>query len=124
MSIASLRFSGVIAARDVAQREYRANPRAARFNLVGYTLLSAAVDACLLSLTADYRGHEIMFVVAPDTASDTPTLELARAFHPDVPIRGNLEGYRSFFDSSKARRILDWTHEPRRSLDSAVWSFA
>jgi len=124
MSIASLRFSGVCYARAVAEREYLANPKAARSELVAYTLLSAAVDACLLSLTADFRGHEIMFAVAPDTASDTPTLELARAFHPNVPIRGHLGGHRSFFDSSKATRILGWTHEPRPSFGAAERSFA
>jgi nucleoside-diphosphate-sugar epimerase len=124
MSIASLRFSWVIAARAVAQREYLANPRAARSELVGYTLLPAAVDACLLSLSADFRGHEIMFAVAPNTASDTPTLELARAFHPSVPIRGHLGEHRSFFDSSKATRILGWRHEPRPSFDAADRSFA
>ena len=119
MSIASLRFSWVVGARAVARREYLGNPMAARSELVGYTMLSAAVDACLLALTADYRGHEIMFIVAPDTASDTQTLELARTFHPDVPIRGDLSGHRSFFDSSKATRVLGWTHLSSRPFVSA-----
>ena len=70
------------------------------------------------------RGHEIMFAVAPDTASETPTLELERAFHPNVPIRGHLGEHRNFFDSSKATRILGWRHEPRPSFDASERSFA
>ena len=34
------------------------------------------------------------------------SLELARQYYPDVPIRGDLSGHRSFFDSSKAERLL------------------
>ena len=64
--------------------------------------------------TADrLRGHEVLFVVAPDTASDTPTVELARTYHPDVAVRGDLSGRRSFFDSSKAQRLLGWIHDAK-----------
>lgn len=111
MSIASLRFHWVTQDRSVAAREYRANPKAAVSHLVGYTLQSAAVRACLLSISTELRGHEVLFVVAPDTASDTPTVELARTYHPDVAVRGDLSGRRSFFDSSKAQRLLGWIHD-------------
>ena len=110
VSIASLRFHWVTTERDVARREYLAAPDAGRSHLFGYTLLSAAATACLRSVAADLGGHEVMFIVAPDTASDTPTLELARRFHPEAKIRADLTGHRSFFDSSKADRLIGPTH--------------
>jgi UDP-glucose 4-epimerase len=110
VSIASLRFHWVTTDRDVARREYLKAPEAGRLHLFGYTLLSAAATACLRSVATDFGGHEVMFIVAPDTASDTPTLELARRFHPDATIRADLTGHRSFFDSRKADRLIGPTH--------------
>jgi len=53
------------------------------------------------------------------TASDTPTLELARRFHPEAKIRADLAGHRSFFDSRKADRLIGPTHDPAR-MDGAI----
>ena len=41
---------------------------------------------------------------------DVPSLELAARFFPDVPIRGDLSGHRSFFSSAKAEKLLGWKH--------------
>jgi len=82
----------VCQASSVVQREYLVDPQASCSHLLGYTLLSAAVDACPL----------IMFAVAPETAFDTPTLELARAFHPDEPTRGAYGSHRSFRSADRS----------------------
>ncbi len=37
-----------------------------------------------------------------------PSLELAARHHPEVPVVGDLSGHRSFFDSSKATRLIGW----------------
>ena len=76
------------------------------------------MSASLLSLTAEFSGHEVFYVVAPDTTIDMPSRELAQRFFPKVPIRGSLDGYggfASFFSCAKAERILGWKHgvEPR-----------
>ena len=107
MRIASLRFHGLVANRE--------QMNAARADLVikhlwGYTLLSSAARACLLGVTADFRGHHTMYVVAPDTSVSTPTDELLREHYPGTPARKALPGSASLFDSSKAARILGWTH--------------
>jgi UDP-glucose 4-epimerase len=65
---------------------------------------------CLLALDDRFRGHEAFYIVAPETTSDTPSLELAARYFPDVPVWGDLGGHRSFFDSSKAERLLGWRH--------------
>jgi UDP-glucose 4-epimerase len=110
MSIASMRFHWVVPNRSIAA-EYSARIGAALAkHLWGYTLAEAAARACLLALTADFAGHEAFFIVAPDTVAGSPSLELAHTFFPEVPLRGDLSGNRSFFDCSKAERLLGWRH--------------
>ncbi|HUF00710.1 MAG TPA: NAD(P)-dependent oxidoreductase [Anaerolineales bacterium] len=112
MVIASMRFHWVVPNRDIAvqAKGYSQSPVASK-NLWAYTLHSAAAKACLLSLTADFTGHEVFYIVAPDTITEIPSLELKEKFFPDVPLRSELSGNQSFFNSSKAERILGWKHE-------------
>lgn len=112
LSIASLRFHWIVDNRDRAARLYKAIPARAVRTLAGYTRLDAAADACWRALAADFHGHEVFFIVAPNTALNRPSLEFAAEFHPGVPIRGDLSGQRSFFDSSKAEGLLGWKHGP------------
>jgi len=79
-------------------------------HLWAYTRFDAAADACLKSLDAPFVGHEVFYIAGPDTTMEAPTLDLARKFFPDVPVRGDLSGHKSFFDSSKAERMLGWKH--------------
>jgi nucleoside-diphosphate-sugar epimerase len=110
--IASMRFHAVVDDRSVAARLFGEPTQQFAKNLWAYTRFDAAADACLLSLDADFRGHEAFYIVAPDTVLDPPTLEVAAKFFPEVPIRGDLGGHRSFFSSAKAERMLGWTHPP------------
>ena len=107
--IASMRFHWVVPDRATAGSWF--NSPGEEKHLWAYTLYEAAARACLLSLTADYQGHEIFYIAAPDTTIDVPSLELAAEYFPDVPIRGDLSGYRSFFSSAKAERLLGWRHD-------------
>jgi UDP-glucose 4-epimerase len=110
VSIASMRFH-LVAPREIAQQHFNhLTPEAAK-HLWAYTTPVAAARACLLSLSAPFKGHEVFYIVAPNTTMDVPTLELAERFFPEVPIRGDLSGTRSFFNSSKAERILGWRHD-------------
>ncbi len=112
MTITSLRFHWVVPARSRAAGNGNDghNPHQAK-NLWGYTTFDAAARACLQSLTANFAGHEAFYIVAPDTVAGTPSLELRDEYYPDVPVRGDLSGNRSFFDSSKAERLLGWKHD-------------
>lgn len=111
LTIASLRFHAIVQDRATAAAGSARRPEIVAKHLWAYTRIRAAAHACLLSLTAPYTGHEVFYIVAPDTVSDTPSLELAQAHYPDVPIRGDLSGNNAFFDSSKATRILGWRHD-------------
>jgi nucleoside-diphosphate-sugar epimerase len=114
MVIASLRFHWVVADSTIATLD---RARAIEFgikSLWAYTNITAAAQACLLSLTAGYRGHEVFYIVAPESLLKLPSLELARRYHPEAEIRGDFGGSHGFFDCSKAERLLGWKHEDYR----------
>lgn len=111
LRIASLRFHLVVDERAQAAAVYGFVTKAASKHLWAYTLYDAASRACLLALDAPFKGHETFYIVAPDTVMDVPSLDLAGRFFPDVPVRGDLGGNRSFFSSAKAERLLGWRHE-------------
>lgn len=110
LRIASMRFHWVVPDRATAARPFGQATAEVRKHLWAYTLFEPAARACLLSLEANFTGHETFYIVAPDTSIDVPSLELAQRFFPDVPIKGDLSGYNSFFNSSKAERLLGWKH--------------
>ena len=111
ITIASLRFHGIVPDRTAAAGGRGTRGEIGVKHLWGYTRLDAAARACLLSLEASFVGHEVFYIVASDTAVETPSLELKQQFFPDVPLRSMLSGHRSFFDSSKAERLLGWQHD-------------
>jgi UDP-glucose 4-epimerase len=113
LRIASLRFHWVVSDSEQSRRVYAdpANPGAAK-HLWAWTDLQAAARACLLGVTAEFSGHQPLFIVAPTTVADRPSLELAREHYPEVPVRGDLGGNRAFFSSERAVRVLGWLHDP------------
>jgi nucleoside-diphosphate-sugar epimerase len=108
--IASMRFHWVVPERATSAARFGFRTWDSAKHLWAYTLFEPAARACLTSLEADFKGHEAFYIVAPETNIDVPSLELAREFFPSLPIRGDLSGRRSFFDCSKAERLLGWTH--------------
>jgi nucleoside-diphosphate-sugar epimerase len=110
MRIASLRFHALVERRQVAAgMAERFGPIVSR-HLWAYTSLKSASLACLLSLTADFSGHEVFYIVAGQTVASEPSLDLARQYYPETEIRGDLSGHAAFFDSRKAERVLGWQH--------------
>ncbi|MGF6232763.1 nucleoside-diphosphate-sugar epimerase [Inquilinus ginsengisoli] len=112
LRIASMRFHLVVDERAQAGAVYGFATKEASKHLWAYTLYEAASRACLLALDAPFQGHEVFYITAPDTVMDIPSLELVARFFPDVPIRGDLSGNRSFFSTAKAERLLGWRHDP------------
>ncbi|HEU5013871.1 MAG TPA: NAD(P)-dependent oxidoreductase [Roseiflexaceae bacterium] len=113
MTIASMRFHGIAPDRATAMQRVREPGGVNAKHLWGYTRLDAAAQACMNSITADFSGHEVFYIVAPDTVMETPSRELARQFYPDVPVRDDLNGTHGFYDCSKAERLLHWTHDDK-----------
>lgn len=106
--VASLRIHGVVGHRDEALPWNEHMPAAVARQLWGYVTREDTARACLAGITADFDGHEACYVVAADTMTDVPSLELHAHHYPDVPIRGDLSGHRGFFDLGKAARVLGW----------------
>jgi len=111
MTIASLRFHWVVPERGTAAQHGKDRGESLAKHLWGYTRFDAAARACLLSLTAGFKGHEVFYIVAPDTTMDTPSLELKQRFFSAVPVRGDLSGNRGFYNCGKAERSLGWKHD-------------
>ena len=111
MTIASLRFHGIAPDRDAAMQRVREAGGVNAKHLWGYTRLSAAARACIDAITTDFSGHEVFYIVAPNTVMETPSRDLARQFYPDVPVRNDLDGTQGFYDCTKAERLLHWTHD-------------
>jgi len=111
MRIASMRFHLVVPDRAAGFAHYGVASAELSKHLWAYTRFDAAARACLLSLTAPFKGHEVFYIMGPDTVLDEPTLELAGRFFPHVPVRGDLSGRRSFFSCQKAERLLGWKHD-------------
>lgn len=111
VTIASLRLHGVVGDRAETSHWVDRPERIAERHLWGYTLRDAAARAFLLAVTADFGGHEVFYVVAPETMVDTPSLDLRARYYPTVEVRGDLSGTRGFFDCSKAGQILGWRHD-------------
>jgi len=110
ISIASLRFHWVLPDRAFAAGHYSNLDWSPDKHLWAYTGRTCAADACLLSVQTDLKGHEVFYIVAPDTAIDTPSHDLAILHFPNVPIHGNPQGNWSFMTSAKANRLLGWVH--------------
>ena len=111
MRIASLRFHLVVPDRAAGVAHYGVASAELAKHLWAYTRFDSATRACLLSLTASYEGHEVFYIIGPDTVLDMPTVELAERFFPQVPVRGDLRDRRSFFSCEKAERLLGWKHD-------------
>ncbi|KTG10779.1 UDP-glucose 4-epimerase [Haloprofundus marisrubri] len=84
----------------------------ARNTLFAYVYLDDLADAFRRCLEADFEGYETFWVAAAETTVDCPTTQLAAELYPDAEVQGELSGYESLVDTSKARRMLGW--EPTR----------
>lgn len=111
MTIASLRFHWLVGSRENAVELSTFFGETAIRHLWAYTLLSESNRACLLSLTADFIGHEVFYIAAPQTAVTELSSFLAQKHYPAVALRNEMAGTSSFFDCGNADRILGWQHQ-------------
>ena len=110
ISIASMRFHWVLPDRAYAMEHYNKLDWDPRKHLWAYTRRDMAADACLKAVQTDLKGHEVFYIVAPDTAFDRPSRELAAEVFPEVELREGFGGHDSFMTSAKANRLLGWVH--------------
>ncbi|MCW4459814.1 NAD(P)-dependent oxidoreductase [Microbacterium sp. MPKO10] len=106
LSVLSLRYHALIS-RSAAHID-RQSPARLSGDLWGWTPLEAAAEATLRACFVPVDGHEIVFLVASTTLSSASTRELAARHYPDVPLRRPLDGNASFYNSDRARELLEW----------------
>lgn len=106
LSVISLRYHALISGRS--ERLDRQSPDAPSRDLWGWTPLDEAAAATVRACTVASDGHVVLNLVAGSTLSSTPTTELAARHYPDVPLTALLRGNVSFYDSTRARELLDW----------------
>jgi nucleoside-diphosphate-sugar epimerase len=112
MSISSFRYHMVVPERARATAIYAEAPvEVAVKNLWGYTSLAGAAGACWLGLDSKVIGHEAFHIVAPDHVGGASSTELAEQYYAGVPRPRALRDDESFFDCTKAARLLGWQHQ-------------
>lgn len=118
-TVTSLRFPWVTSEQDMRETflepgreldDIRASGEfhTARNTLFAYLALPDAARAVRRALAADHAGHERVWVVADDTTTETPSVEVAAAVYPEAEVRRELPGHRSLVGTEKACRLLDW----------------
>jgi UDP-glucose 4-epimerase len=111
MSIASLRLHGVVETPTEAEEWGGSDEDYTVRHLWGFTTFEAVSRAFLAGVETDLGGHEVFYVVAPETTAATASSDLAAAHYPDVPIRAPMVARQGFFDCAKAERLLGWRHD-------------
>lgn len=114
--IACLRIHEVAPKKEVKKEHEENWDAAAVGQLWAWVNPAAVAQACVLSVekTGAYEGCEIFNIVAPETTQKTPSVELAKKYHPEAEIRSGLESNKGFWKIDKAERILGWKHEEKK----------
>jgi nucleoside-diphosphate-sugar epimerase len=113
MSIASLRLPGVVFdfSYDLLRQRWMDPGERAR-TAWAYIDARDAATACRLALQAEFNGHEVMIVAAPNSSMREPTADLvAKHLDKRIPVKPGLTGNWSGVDSSKARSLLGFKAE-------------
>jgi nucleoside-diphosphate-sugar epimerase len=109
-----LRFSNIMEPKDYQRfPTFWDDPQLRRWNLWGYVDARDVARSCRLALHGDLAGAEVFIVAAADTVMTRPSRELMAEVYPDVPLRGEVEGFETLLSIAKARRLLGY--EPRWS---------
>ena len=82
-----------------------------------YIHIADASEAILRAVEQPITGHEVFWIVAADTRPVEPIAELVDRAYQTVPGARECIGRGSFYDCSKAARVLGW--EPTRLLGIA-----
>ncbi|KAF0676601.1 NAD-dependent epimerase/dehydratase family protein [Profundibacterium mesophilum] len=118
--IYALRINNVVEPGDYARDfpAYLADPSLRRRNFFAYIDardLGGFVSRCL---AVDGLGYQVFNVANEDHSVKENTQELIERFYPEVPVRREMGPAESFYDTTRARRLLDW--RPRHSWRGAL----
>jgi nucleoside-diphosphate-sugar epimerase len=111
ISVAALRFPAVRTHSELGPltRQVAEDPGAGRRGLWSYVEVEDLARAFAAAVIADGIGFEVFCIAAADTTSEVPTEDLLRRYHPETIVLSPVPGTASVWDTTKARRLLDWT---------------
>lgn len=90
---------------------FAADPLGSRREVWGWLHRDDAVRAVSMALSAEWTGHHVVNVAAPDTGVEIPTQELLERYLPDVPVRRPIAGWSSLYDSTRAKELFGFEAE-------------
>lgn len=112
MSIVSLRISAVqdaeIYKADWFIHDLHNPERGVTDNLWAYIDVRDCARAFRLAVEADIPGHEIITIASHETRAIVPSEELIARYFPHTPLRKPIQGFQSFQDCSKAKKLLNF----------------
>ncbi len=113
--IYALRINNVIEPHEYAELvpQWRSDATCRRRNIFAYIDtrdLSHFVDR---ALATDGLGYQVFNVANPDTSVGAPNHELIAEFYSDVPQRGELGEFETFYSINKARDMLSFAPKSR-----------
>lgn len=117
MAISSLRFPWIAYPEELEQEfvenertlERLRESRVKSFGeLFAYIDIRDAARATCKAIESSWNGHEIFWIVAPDTTAEIESSILAAEFYSSATVREPLSANESLIDISKARDLLGW----------------
>ncbi len=112
MSIGSLRFPGIVFdfSYEIVRQRW-SDPRGRASGQWAYIDGRDAAKACRLALEANFTGHEVMIVAAPESSMKQATDDLIKKHLGRIAKKTRLKGNWSGVDSAKARKLLGFKAE-------------
>jgi nucleoside-diphosphate-sugar epimerase len=110
-SVVSLRFTNVVYPEKQAEFPWPAPTPEKPLTLVmwAYADPRDVVEAHVLALESDIKGHEAFLIAQPSSRFKEPTVDLIKDnFGERVQIRGQLSGTASVISTEKAQQVLGW----------------
>ena len=108
ITISSLRFPGIIFdfSYEIVRQRWD-DPKGRASGFWAYVDARDAAAACRLALEAQFTGHEVIIIAAPQSSMKQPTQELVKKyFGAGVKIKPGFTGNWSGVDGSKAEKLL------------------
>ncbi|MFP3153505.1 NAD(P)-dependent oxidoreductase [Lachnospiraceae bacterium ZAX-1] len=109
MQVVSMRIGNVITAEKYKEFPSFIHDSKQRTVIVWSYIDARDVScACRLAIETDGLGAVTVNIAADDTSMDIKSADLIKAEFPHVPIRGNIDGYKTLLSNEKAKKILGW----------------
>jgi nucleoside-diphosphate-sugar epimerase len=110
MVIGTLRISHVLEKEWVQKYDYFKrwvkDPESGPWNLWSYIDARDCAVAFRLAIEADFEGHQVFCIAAPNTRMAILSMDLIKKYFPEAVLNKDFNAYESLENSTKAEKIL------------------